>query len=364
MRILFVSGVDVGGAPASTVELARRLNQRGHAVGVLLGAEQMTSRGYQKLLNVSIKLYAVTGWSWPRELLRRFGTGGEAPTTEGGVLLWRRSNAANSLRPVVTAFSPDLIVANSHSREHLRWMLKDAQEAGVPVALYMREAHSVTHLLISQLDLDLVFANSQRLAQEAEAAGYPCVYAPSIVDVQAAEVDSSRESIVLINPVPENRPEIMRELAAHRPDLRVVLQESWPLEEGWRSELKSWTTELPNLTLRPRQKDPREIYRDAKLIVATYPSGRPRVVLEAQHNAIPVAALAQPALIEAVGDGGVLIPPDADDASWVRAITTACDDPDRYGALCRRALQHSKREEVDPDVITRVFEQALMAVTR
>lgn len=359
MRILFSSGVDVGGAPSSTIELARRLSERGHRVGVILGSGRPGGWLHQNLHKAAIKLRMSLGWTWPRALVRPFGRVGPPPIEEAGIVIWRRPNAANALRPLIRSFRPDVIIANSHLREHLRWMLADARREGIPLALYMREEHSISHLLISRLDLDLVLANSMHLAEEAAAAGYECHFIPSIIDLSALTVDSSREAVTLINPVPENRPQIMRALAIRRPDVQVVLQESWPLDADWQAELKSWTSQCPNLIFRSRTADPREIYRDARLLVAPYPSGRPRVVLEAQHNAIPVVALAQPALVEAVGDGGVFVALETGIDGWVDTIVNTLNDTAAYARLSSQALKHAQREEIAPEAIAGRFEEAL-----
>src|SRR5690606_3160916 len=70
VRILFVSGVDVGGAPRSTLELARVLAARGHDIGVVLGMGGSTGRSYTALTKVVIKVREATGVVWPRTLLR------------------------------------------------------------------------------------------------------------------------------------------------------------------------------------------------------------------------------------------------------------------------------------------------------
>lgn len=362
MRILFVSGVDVGGAPKSTLELAKGLGTRGHEVGVVLGSSTSPEWLYTVLLKAAIKLRQTTGWTWPRELLRPFGADRAPGKDEESVTVWHRRHPANALRHLLRTFQPDVVVANSLPRELLLWMNSDARQAHVPLGLYMREEHSVTHLTVSGLRLELVLANSEHLVTSAHNAGHPCVFVPSIVDLSAAEVTSSRRVVTLVNPVLENRPEILRDLASRRPDITCVLQESWPLDQSLRTELESWTTGLPNLSLRPRQVGPADVYRDARMIVAPYPGGRPRVVLEAQHNGIPVIALAQPALIEAVSDGGVLVPLGASTSDWVETIEAVWDDVERYGALCEQALRHAGRDEVDPEGIITRFEQALKAV--
>ena len=163
MRILLVSGVDVGGAPRSTLELARGLAARGHDLGVVLGSGAATGRVYLMCTSGAIKLREATGATWPRMLLRGFGGAGPAGVREEGVTVWRRPRPENDLRRLLREFRPDVVLANSFAREQMRWMLTDARTMGIPFGLYMREEHSVTHLTMSRLPLDFVVANSAYL---------------------------------------------------------------------------------------------------------------------------------------------------------------------------------------------------------
>jgi glycosyltransferase involved in cell wall biosynthesis len=86
---------------------------------------------------------------------------------------------------------------------------------------------------------------------------------------------------------------------------------------------------------------------------------RPRVVLEAQANGIPVLATDLPALRETVGPGGSLVPADAPIAAWVEALGTCFDDPDRYQALVAAARAHAARDEVQPERVVARFEAVL-----
>lgn len=364
MRVLFASWVDAGGAPRSTLELARRLGDRGHEVGVLLGAGAAASPTYRTAVKVTVKVRQRTGATWPRAALRAVGASGPAGALEAGVTVWRRGCAENALRPLVRAFEPEVVVANSFPREQLRWVVEDARGEGVPLGLYMREEHSITHLTMSRLPLDFVVANSAHLSSAAIAAGYSCTYVPSVVDLSAAAVESGRRELVLVNPVEENRPEILRVLATGRPDIPCVLQESWPLPPGWRGELEGWARDVPHLELREPVATPAEVYRDARLVVAPYGTGRPRVVLEAQHNGIPVIAADQPALREAVGAGGAFVSMDDPVDAWVRTITHVWDDAQHYSHLSDSARAHARRPEVDPDMIVDRFEQVLAGVAR
>ena len=362
MRILFASGVDVGGAPKSTVELARLLAQRGHEVAVVMGDANPRGRMHPVLMKLAIKVRERTGWVWPRKLFLPFGRLPDPRTDSGPVKVWRTIYPAHALPHLLRSFQPDVVVANSFWREPMRWIRADTETRGVPLALYMREEHSLTHLLVSGLAFDLVLANSQHLASQAEAAGYRSHFIPSIVDLSAVQVESTRHTLCLINPVPENRPEILKALAARRPDIPVVLQSSWPLTPDWQQELASWASEIPNLELRARREHPADVYGDVRLLVATYPSGRPRVVLEAQYSGIPVVATDQPALAEIIGRGGLLVPLDADDEEWVKALERAWDDRAGYGVMSDAAHEHARRPEVTPAEILTRLEEALEGV--
>ncbi|TBT83129.1 glycosyltransferase [Propioniciclava sinopodophylli] len=356
MRLLFVSGVDAGGARRSTLELARRLQRAGHEVAVVLGSGAPPKDSlYGLALRGAIKLRERTGWGGVRTFLRPAGWLGTAASTEGSVTLWRHPTPENIVRRALRSFAADVVVANSLPREQMRWLVDDVHDAGIPVVLYMREDHSASHLTVSQLPFDAVLANSRHLTRQAREAGYAASFVPSIVDVDTAQVDSTRRSAVLVNPVSENRPEILRELASRRPDITCVYQESWPLAPADLAAIDEWCRNLPNLTLRRRSKRPADIYVDARLIVAPYPGGRPRTVLEAQSNGIPVVGFDQPALAEAIGPGGVLVPEGATDIEWSNVIETIWDDPASYGALCAQARAHASRPEVDPTSITDRF---------
>lgn len=362
MRILFISGVDVGGAPRSTLELAYQLVRRGHEIGVVLGSAESPGRLVSMLTAAAIKLRQRTGRTWLRAMVRPLGAGGGHGAADEGVTVWHRRHPENDLRGLLREFRPGIVIANSLSREAMRWVLEDCVRHRTPLGLYMREEHSITHLTVSALPLDFVIANSEHLAQEARSAGYSCTMVPSIVDLGTSEVSSTRREVVLVNPVAENRPDVLVELARSRPDIPCVLQESWDLPSEWRHVVQAWVDSSPNLELRPPTTDPADIYRHARLLVAPYPSGRPRVVLEAQHNGIPVVALAQPASSEAVGPGGVLLAADLSAAQWSATIASLWDDPAEYARLSEAAYRHARRDEIAVDNIVAAFEAAIEGV--
>src|SRR5207244_11535542 len=92
-------------------------------------------------------------------------------------------------------------------------------------------------------------------------------------------------------------------------------------------------------------------------------NGRPRVVLEAQANGIPVLASNLPAVVEAVGPGGVTVEAEAPIAEWVDALNRLLE-PATYDALTAAALAHAHRPEVDTEQIVTRFEDALAHLVR
>lgn len=363
MRVLFVSGVNSGGAAISTRSLARRLAAREHDVGLVLGEPPQPSGAYDLVVRAAVKVREHTGSSLPRVLARPAGwVGLRAQAEPDAVREWTHPSPENVVRRLMRGLHADVIVANSLPRERMRWLVSDARRAGRPVVLYMREDHSTTHLSVSRLPFDLVVANSEHLAASARDAGYNPVVVPSVVELTASLCQSTRTSVVLVNPIAENQPEILRELAELRPDIRCVLQESWKLPDSDLARLQCWAAQLPNLELRPRTPTISNIYADAKLIVAPYQGGRPRTVLEAQANSIPVIGRDQPALAEAIGPGGILMPSSAEPAAWAATIQHLWDDQARYSELSALAAQHAQRADVDPGRITVRFEQALKQV--
>jgi glycosyltransferase involved in cell wall biosynthesis len=162
-----------------------------------------------------------------------------------------------------------------------------------------------------------------------------------------------------VNPVAENDIDLILALARFRPDIPFVLQESWPLEETYRADLSATIQDLANVVLRSPVPSPSEVFHDARVLIATYPVNRPRVVVEAQHNGIPVLAKSFPALAEAVGPGGVLVKPDASVGEWLSVLGGVWDDDAEYERLSALAREHDLRDEMDPESIAQRFETAI-----
>jgi glycosyltransferase involved in cell wall biosynthesis len=335
---------------------------------VLLGEGRERHPIFQRGVNASVKLAGTPLGPPTRSALRLVHRGSyleEPPAPgylEGAVRARIATMPENAYLPLLRSFVPDAVVVNSVPRAAWSWMRRDLQRRRIASILYVREEHAITHLTVSGETPDLLVANSAVHAAALRAAGYPCIVVPSVIDRRGAEVRSTRECALLVNPVVENRVDLVLDLATRRPDIPFVLQESWPLDDKARMELETAVAATTNVELRPVVPDPAAVYRDARVLLATYPSGRPRVIPEAQHNGIPVLAADRPALVEAVGPGGVLVPEGADAAGWADALGSIWDDSARYEELSDLAREHDRRPELDPLVVVEQFEEAVAAV--
>jgi glycosyltransferase involved in cell wall biosynthesis/rhamnogalacturonyl hydrolase YesR len=183
---------------------------------------------------------------------------------------------------------------------------------------------------------------------------------PPIVIPELYEVEPARQSLVFVCPFPQKGVEIALALAARRPDIPFTFVECWPMNPEARSALKHRVRALDNVVLRNSTHDMREIYREARIVLApsTGFEGWGRVVSEAQVSGIPALASNIGGLPEAVGPGGLLVAPDASIDEWQRALSQMWDDRETYESLAAMAYQHARRSEFHPDALL----QRLLAV--
>jgi glycosyltransferase involved in cell wall biosynthesis len=363
VRILFVLGTSTGGAAKSTHALATALARRGHEVAVLERdkTQPRVEYLYKRLTNAREHRRGQLGERLldgaarcvgrKRTLIRR-----DYPT-------WRAVHVENALPKAIAEARPEIVVSASISR--LGWVSVQRQcaRAAIPSVLYIREAVALSHLEQGRPLPDLLLANAEGHAGEARERGLPCRFVPSLVDVSATKVTTTRQVALLVNPRKEHGVDVALDLARRRSDVAFALHESWLLSDSERAYVEDQMRALPNVELRPFTSDNRDVYRDARIVLAPHTmDNRPRVVLEAQSNGIPVLATEWPGLREAVGPGGILLPTSATADDWAQAFSVAWDDAATYDALSAAAAQHAARDEVQPEVVLSTFERCLTDV--
>ena len=362
MNILFVSTTRRGGSGLSQRQLAARLIARGHRVVILVDPEEgygLTRYLYRRQVNLSTKLRDRAIRPLLLALQRPFGRRAVV-AREYDVPVFFSPVPEHAYAVLRRRFSPDVVVASSIDRVSWRRLRAQLRSDGIPSVLYLREENAQGHLAISNAPPDLLLANAESLAERARKDGFPCVTIPSVIETAASRVESSRERVLFINPIGSHGVDRLWAVARARPDIPFAAQESWPLSDAARTELRTTAAGVPNVELRPRTGDQGVIYRDARLLFVPHRlDNRPRIVAEAQANGIPVVASAYPGLAEAVGPGGVLVDPGAPDRDWIDAVGRLWDDRALYEQLVEAARQHAARPEIEPEVVTSRFEEAI-----
>lgn len=357
MRILFVSGTAVGGSASSTRELATALAARGHAVGVLARVATAPRRWMlqHRLVNAAVRTEGTPLAGLCTAAAGRIGRRAE-PVRDEPFREWSTILVENSLGSVVDRFRPEVVVASSIGRMAWRSVRRDLAARGIPSVLYLREESAIAHLGDAGGVPDLLLANAHVHEAAARAAGYPAEVVPSVVDLERARVESTREVVLFVNPVEVSGREVAVGVARACPDLRFAFAESWPLSVEERAWLERACAATPNIERRARVDDLGRLYGDARVLLAPYrTNGRPRVVLEAQVNGIPVLATDLPALREAVGPGGDTVPAEAGAGEWAARLRGMLE-PERYAVLVDAARAHAARDEVDTEAIVTRFE--------
>ena len=340
MRVLFASKqhFGVGGIEASTDQLAIRLIRSGHEVAVVAGWSDEPGRPSPAPGTIR---------RWPGLGYPAWAVSGVRP---GWALRWVRHR-----------FRPDVIVVNGGGSWWHDWTrpLLDAS-AGLPAALYVRDVEALEVLAQRGRRPDLVVANAEAHAEGARRLGYRTVTVPSVIEPDDYRTTTTGECVLYINPIPLKGLHTALDLAGSRPDIPFVFLESWKLAKGpWRA-LEEAADRLGNVELAASTHDPRQYYARARVLLAPYRDlNRPRVVAEAQVSGIPVLARGDAALREAVGPGGVLVPPDAPPSAWVEALSEIWDDTKTHARLSAAALRHSQRSEMQPERVSARLVEAL-----
>lgn len=359
-RILFVSSTTIGGSGRSQRELDRAVRAAGAETMMLVddGEGHSVSRFlHEQLWDASVRFTETPVISSSARWLRSLPGRNARPVdaSEGDVLVTHAPE--NAFPDLAVDFEPDVVVGSSIAGPTWRAIRETCRELGVPTVLYLREETALRHLHPGYGDHDLILANSRTLVDKARGRGAHAHFVPSVIDLTNARCTPSRDVIMLVNPRESHGVDLVPELARTFPTSPFVLQESWPLDEEERAVVDSLLEAHPNVEFRPYDPEPASMFADVGLLLAPHRiDNRPRTVLEAQVNGIPVIASSLPGLVEAVGPGGVCLSTDRP-VLWTDAIAEIWTNPTRYRQLEDAARGHAGRDEVDPDrIIARFLE--------
>lgn len=365
MRVLFVSSTTTGGSGRSQRELDAALRNRNIDTMMLVDnavGATVTRFLHEQLWDASVR-FADTpvlggSTSWLRSIPGRHP---QREANEKGEVLVSVA-PENAFPDLAISFKPDVVVGSSIQRPAWREIRKACDELGIPALLYLREKSALKHLERVNGCHAAVLANSQTLAADArELYNIDATFVPSIVDTLNAKVRSTRERVLLVNPRQEHGVDIVEDLSTAFRTVEFVLQESWLLDPAERRHVDGILSRHPNVCFRPRTNSPAEVYRDAAIVLAPHRiDNRPRTILEAQSNGIPVIASNLPGLVESVGDGGIIA---SDLNEWVDAMQMLWQNPVSYREYERSARAHATRPEVTVEnIVTDFLDEVYSAI--
>lgn len=363
MRILFASGSWEGGARRSADELTKRLAQRGHEVAHVVGRSRRGPLGqlHRRLTNAAVR-YDGRWLAKPFDLIRRRIGRRLRLETRDSLPTFSALAPENAIPDLVHRLRPDVVVVSGLNLQPWRTIGAHLREAGVPSVLYMREENALRNLTSPKaVTPDLLVANTRSFAEVAETLGRRCEWVPSVVELAASRVESSRRVALLVNPIPSHGVDIALAVADARPDIPVALQESWHLGVLERRRLLDLVDDRPNVEFRPLKSTPMEVYADARVLLVPHRlDNRPRMIAESLANAIPAVVADWPGLIDAAGPGAIVVPRHAPAPAWIDAVSSLWDDDDharRVGDAGRRWVE---RDEMEPEHVVTRFEHLLV----
>jgi glycosyltransferase involved in cell wall biosynthesis len=293
--------------------------------------------------------YASSPWSYPdRSRWPALGVQSVSRNTSGSVIdcgypVHLLADFPDELGELIDSFRPDVVWAQL---EGARDILELAQGKGAQGLLYVHDAETDPAELraIAGLGVHLVCSSAflaervRRLTGRRAHVVYP---APELFFDSSAHPGGC---VTMVNPHPVKGIDTFLELARRFPADRFMVVESWKLTEDALTALNERLASSPNVKLRRRVADMREVYRETRLLLvpSVWEEGFGMVALEAQSCGIPVIASDRGGLPEAVGDGGVLVRDYRNADAWVDAIQTVSKD---YAAFSGRASSHAASEE-------------------
>ncbi|MCT7373969.1 glycosyltransferase [Chelativorans salis] len=335
MKIVFASAHPylpqiAGGSQSNTHEMARELLARGHEIGVLAGLTR-------------------DGWIGARgRVMMKLSRRKAVCDHSQGYPVHRSWFAWEGAGDVARSEAPDVVVAQSGKILRVARAFRDM---GLPTVIYLHNVEFEDHGEPIEDFGDAVFlANSQFTADRyQDAFGIRSTVINPLFQPERYQVPSRRERVLFVNPHPLKGVDLAITLARACPDIPFDFVESWTLSEDQRSALMQSIAGLGNVTLHSRTDDMREHYGRARVVLvpSRWEETWGRIASEAHYSGIPVLATQIGGLGEAVGPGGILLPPRAELSEWTAALRSLWDDSTLYESLSQAALNYAKRPQLD-----------------
>ncbi len=334
-----------GGLQSSTQETMRLLTERGHETRLLCGLTGAGILGLRHRLTLK---------------LRHRRTGIDRATGQVTYRVWHSADPA-ALTEVRDHFHPDVVVAQGGGAVRLAGV---CGALDLPALIHFRNVEFAgLRDAVAALDPATIFISNSSFTRARARAdlGVDSRVIYPVIDGANYRVLPSGSHCVFVNPHPSKGIAIALALAEACPDIPFLIVEAWTLDGPEHAANRQRAAALPNVTWLRRIADMRVVYAQARMILvpSRWEEAFGRVVAEAQVSGIPALASEIGGLPEAVGPGGILLPPTAPVADWRKALRRIWDDPNEQARLATAALRHAGRAEMAASAQIDALEHAL-----
>lgn len=322
MRILFCNDYHLPqvyrGVEVNTHALAEELLAAGHAPAV---AGALTRDGWLGLrLRGELKL--LPGRRFTRDASMGYPT-------------YRARSLRPALPGILAAARPDCVVCQTSDPG----VIEALAESGVPGAVYL---HFIPGWPALPKHGALGFMTNSRFMHDAleQAYGVGSAIIRPVVPERVYRTEVRGQEVTSIGISPEKGADIVLDLAQRMPETGFRIYANERVHNAGKRAMVERARALPNVTLAPRQTSSGKLYATTRVLMAPSRCIETwgRVVTEAQINGIPVLASTHGGLPEAVGEGGICLPPEAPAAEWEAALRQLLAD-EAVRAGCAAAMR-------------------------
>ncbi len=351
MRLLFINQrpylpQQVGGVESTTFELVRQLERMGHEAAVMCSLGKLDAVWFRSRVAAHLR-----GRLFPSGRYR-------------GTCVYRGYDPLNGLNEVLSDFRPNALVVIGNSPQSLEFAER-AATVGLPCVYYFCDIVTVRALkapaVLDGLSLGAISAYTARVV--AELWGRQSTVIRPLIDPQVYRTVPTRRCVTMVNPRRVKGGQTAYELARACPDIPFVFVEAWEGDDPFVTGLRAAARKLRNVQWLRSTTYMRRLYRMTRILLAPseWEEAWGRVVSEAHLSGIPALASTIGGLPESVGPGGVLVDAEAPLGEWIRALRSMWDDHTLYAQLSARALEYSRRQEMQPMRQTECLLAALAA---
>jgi glycosyltransferase involved in cell wall biosynthesis len=255
---------------------------------------------------------------------------------------------------VLLKFRPDVVITQLIDAPQLA---QRAHLAGFPAAVYVHDVSLISSAAgIAKHRPNTGFlSNSAFTARQLrEVFGLESSIVHNLFQPEKYRAEPLGEYVTLVNPHPQKGIDLALSLAESCPHIPFLFVGSW-LHSPEKKYLRR-ANAVSNLTWISSTSQMRDIYRKTRILIVPSCCDETwgRVVTEAQFSGIPTLASDRGGLPEAVGPGGILLP-EADLQAWRTTLGFLWNDIHQWHQFSSRALQHSARPDIQPEIVINRF---------